>query len=317
MLCSLDETQPAAAPGHCSVLLDASVALLAPVEGSRFLDGTFGGGGHTEALLKSANDVTVVALDRDPAAVQRAESLKAQYGEHFIFHAMNFGALAELEAGAFDGILFDFGLSSFQLDDAERGFSFRHDAPADMRMDPHSGQSAAAFLESASEEKLVEAIRNFGEEKRWRRVVAAIMEARGSGSLERTQSLAALIGEAVGPGPRGRSKVHPATRSFQGIRIAVNDELGAIERALPAAFERLRAGGVLVAISFHSLEDRIVKRFCRRMAGRPEHANDSRTLDERAERARMLSTRAIAPSEVEIKNNPRSRSARMRALRKL
>lgn len=317
MLCSLDETQSAAAPGHCSVLLDASVELLAPVKGSRFLDGTFGGGGHTEALLKAAEDVTVVALDRDPEAIQRAECLKAQYGERFIFHAMNFGALAELEAGAFDGVLFDFGLSSFQLDDPERGFSFRHDAPADMRMDPHSGQSAAEFLESANEADLVEAIRNYGEEQRWRRVVAAIMEARGTGSLGRTQSLAELIGAAVGPSPRGRSKVHPATRSFQGIRIAVNDELGAIERALPAAFERLCGGGVLVAISFHSLEDRIVKRFCRRMAGRPEHANDSRTLDERDERARMLSTRAISPSEMEIKNNPRSRSARLRALRKL
>jgi 16S rRNA (cytosine1402-N4)-methyltransferase len=297
--------------------LDASVALLAPAKGSRFLDGTFGGGGHTKSLLNAADDVTVVALDRDPQAVERAETLKAQYGERLIFHAMNFGALAELEAGEFDGILFDFGLSSFQLDDPERGFSFRHDAVADMRMDPDSGQSAAEFLERADESELVKAIRDYGEEKRWRRVVAAILEARGTGSLSRTQSLAELIGAAVGPGGRGRTKIHPATRSFQGIRIAVNDELGAIERALPAAFERLRSGGILVAISFHSLEDRIVKRFCRRMAGRPEHANDSRTLDEREERARMLSTRAIAPSEAEIKMNPRSRSARLRALQKL
>lgn len=317
MLCSLDETHQAAAPGHCSVLLDASVALLAPTAGARFLDGTFGGGGHSEALLKAADDVKVVALDRDPEAARRAEALKSQYGERFVFHAMNFGDLSELEGAPFDGVLFDFGLSSFQLDDPERGFSFRSDAPVDMRMNPESGQSAAQFLESATEEALVEAIRTYGEEKRWRRVVAAIIGARGTGNLERTQSLAALIGAAVGPAPRGRSKVHPATRSFQGIRIAVNDELGAIERALPAAFERLRAGGVLVAISFHSLEDRIVKRFCRRMAGRPEHANDSRTLDQREERARMISTRAIAPDAGEIKNNPRSRSARLRALQKL
>lgn len=317
MLCSLDKTHQAAAPGHCSVLLDASVALLAPTTGARFLDGTFGGGGHSEALLKAADNVRVVALDRDPEAALRAEVLKSQYGAQFVFHAMNFGDLAELEETSFDGVLFDFGLSSFQLDDPERGFSFRSDAPVDMRMNPESGQSAAQFLESATEEALVEAIRNYGEEKRWRRVVAAIIEARGTGNLERTQSLAALIGAAVGPAPRGRSKVHPATRSFQGIRIAVNDELGAIENALPAAFERLRAGGILVAISFHSLEDRIVKRFCRRMAGRPEHANDSRTLDEREERARMISTRAIAPDAEEIKNNPRSRSARLRALQKL
>jgi 16S rRNA (cytosine1402-N4)-methyltransferase len=317
MLCSLDETNPAATPGHRSVLLDASLDLLGPVAGARFLDGTFGGGGHTEALLNAAKNVTVEALDRDPEAAFRAEALKARYGEHFIFHAMNFGELAQLATSDFDGILFDFGLSSFQLDDPERGFSFRNDAPADMRMDPNSGTSAADFLESASEADLVTAIRDYGEEKRWRRVVAAIIAARGTGGLERTQPLSELISAAVGPGPRGRSKVHPATRSFQGIRIAVNDELGAIERALPAAFECLRAGGVLVAISFHSLEDRIVKRFCRRMAGRPEHANDSRTIDQREERAKMLSTRAIAPDAQEIAENPRSRSARLRALRKL
>ena len=291
--------------------------MLAPVAGARFLDGTFGGGGHTEALLNSADAVTVVALDRDPEAAERAEVFRSQYGDQFSFHAMNFGDIAELEATDFDGILFDFGLSSFQLDHPERGFSFRSDAPVDMRMDPESGQSASEFLECATEAELIEAIRNYGEEKRWRRVVAAILEARGTGNLNRTQSLAGLICSAVEPSPRGRSKVHPATRSFQGIRIAVNDELGAIERALPAAFDRLRAGGILVAISFHSLEDRIVKRFCRRMAGRPEHANDSRTLDEREERARMLSTRAIAPSVDEIKNNPRSRSARLRAIQKL
>lgn len=317
MLCSLDETHPAGALGHCSVLLDASVAMLAPVAGARFLDGTFGGGGHSEALLKSAENVTVVALDRDPEAAERAQELQSRYGTQFTFHAMNFGDLADLAVEDFDGILFDFGLSSFQLDDPERGFSFRADAPVDMRMDPGSGQSAAQFLECATEAELIEAIRNYGEEKRWRRVVAAILEARGTGNLERTHSLAALISAAVGPSSRGYSKVHPATRSFQGIRIAVNDELKAIENALPAAFDRLRAGGILIAISFHSLEDRIVKRFCRRMAGRPEHANDSRTLDEREERARMLSTRAIAPDAEEIRTNPRSRSARLRALQKL
>lgn len=212
---------------------------------------------------------------------------------------------------------YDFGLSSFQLDEAERGFSFRTDAPVDMRMDPQSGISAAEFLETAGEDALVRAVRNYGEEKRWRRVVESIMKARGTGQLQRTQALAALVSEAVGPTPRGRKAVHPATRTFQGIRVEVNDELSAIERGLPAAFDRLLPGGVLAAISFHSLEDRIVKRFCRKMAGRPEHARDSRTQDERETLAEMISTRPISPGDSEIAANPRSRSARMRAIRKL
>jgi 16S rRNA (cytosine1402-N4)-methyltransferase len=222
-----------------------------------------------------------------------------------------------LEETGFDGILFDFGLSSFQLDQTERGFSFRFDAPLDMRMNPTAGISAAEFLETADEEGLVRAVRNYGEEKRWRRVVQAIIAARGTGRLQRTGSFAELVAEAVGPTPRGRKAVNPATRTFQGIRVEVNDELSAIERGLPAAFDRLSPGGVLAAISFHSLEDRIVKRFCRKMAGRPEHTNDYRTMDERHVQAKMISTRPILPTEAEIKMNPRSRSARLRAIRKL
>jgi 16S rRNA (cytosine1402-N4)-methyltransferase len=186
-----------------------------------------------------------------------------------------------------------------------------------MRMNPEEGMSAAEFLETADEESLVRAVRNYGEEQRWRRVVKAIIAARGTGKLQRTRSLAELIVEAVGPTPRGRKAVHPATRTFQGIRVEVNDELSAIERGLPAAFDRLLPEGVLAAISFHSLEDRIVKRFCRKVAGRPEHARDSRTQDEREVRASMISTRPIGPSEAEIETNPRSRSARLRAVRKI
>jgi len=232
-------------------------------------------------------------------------------------HHLNFADLDQLDEEGFAGVFFDFGLSSFQLDTAERGFSFRVDAPVDMRMNSGTGISAAEFLETADEESLVRAVRNYGEEKRWRRVVESILRARGTGRLQRTQSLAELVGEAVGPAPRGRKSVHPATRTFQGIRIEVNDELSAIERGLPAAFDRLLPGGILAAISFHSLEDRIVKRFCRKMAGRPEHARDNRTQDQRDVRAEMISTRAIAPGEAEIQNNPRSRSARMRAICKL
>jgi 16S rRNA (cytosine1402-N4)-methyltransferase len=312
-----DSIKSTAANGHIPVLLRETLELLAPKDGVKILDGTFGGGGHTRALLEAADNVTVVALDRDPAAIPRAAALQAEFGDRFRLHHINFGDLADLDESGFHGILFDFGLSSFQLDTEERGFSFRYDAPVDMRMNPEEGISAAEFLETADEESLVRAVRNYGEEPRVRRVVKAIMDARGTGALQRTQSLAALISEAVGPSPRGRKAVHPATRTFQGIRVEINDELSAIERGLPAAFDRLLPGGVLAAISFHSLEDRIVKRFCRKMAGRPEHAHDSRTQDEREVLAKMISTRPISPSESEIKMNPRSRSARLRAIRKL
>jgi 16S rRNA (cytosine1402-N4)-methyltransferase len=261
--------------------------------------------------------VKLVAIDRDPDAQERAKLVTDEFGQRFSFYPMNFGDLADLDETGFDGILFDFGLSSFQLDQTDRGFSFRHDAPVDMRMNPTVGMSAAEFLETSDEEGLLRAVRNYGEEKRHRRVVQAIIDARGTGKLQRTHSLAALVAEAVGPTPHGRKAVNPATRTFQGIRIEVNDELKAIEHALPAAFERLAPGGVLAAISFHSLEDRIVKRFCRKMAGRPEHANDYRPIEERTVQAKMVSTRPILPSAEEIKMNPRSRSARMRAIRKL
>ena len=312
-----DALTPTTVSGHVPVLLQETLKLLAPRTGVKLLDGTFGGGGHTRAMLEAADDVTVVALDRDPAALPRAEALKAEFGDRFRLHHINFGDLGDLDESGFHGILFDFGLSSFQLDTQERGFSFRYDAPVDMRMNPNEGISAAEFLETAEEEALVRAVRNYGEEPRVRRVVKAIMDARGTGALQRTQSLAALISDAVGPTPRGRKSVHPATRTFQGIRVEINNELSAIERGLPAAFDRLLPGGVLAAISFHSLEDRIVKRFCRKMAGRPEHSHDSRTQDEREVRAKMISTRPISPSEAEISNNPRSRSARLRAVRKI
>jgi 16S rRNA (cytosine1402-N4)-methyltransferase len=312
-----DALKSAAERGHVPVLLRETLELLAPRADAKILDGTFGGGGHTRALLSAADGVVVVATDRDPDAVERAKLVSDEYGARFRFYQMNFGDLADLEETGFDGILFDFGLSSFQLDQTERGFSFRFDAPLDMRMNPTAGISAAEFLETADEEGLVRAVRNYGEEKRWRRVVQAIIAARGTGRLQRTGSFAELVAEAVGPTPRGRKAVNPATRTFQGIRVEVNDELSAIERGLPAAFDRLSPGGVLAAISFHSLEDRIVKRFCRKMAGRPEHTNDYRTMDERHVQAKMISTRPILPTEAEIKMNPRSRSARLRAIRKL
>lgn len=306
--------------GHLSVLLPEVLGMLPLRDGKQFLDGTFGGGGHSRAILEAAPQAGLTAFDRDPAAACRAEVFAREFAGRFTFVPRNFselGSLPEFEGTFFDGILFDLGVSSFQFDEVERGFSFRNDAPADMRMDTRSGLPAGEWLESADEADLVRAIRDFGEERNWRRVVRAIVAARGSGSLSRTKSLADLVAGAIPAKERFASKIHPATRAFQGIRIAVNDELGSIERALPAAWERLARGGVLAVISFHSLEDRIVKNFFRRLCGMPEGAGDHRPQDMRVRLAESLTRRPVVPGEAELAANPRSRSAKLRGIRKL
>ena len=296
---------------HKPVLLEEAVKILSPRDGKTYLDCTFGGGGHTRRILESA-DCKVVSLDRDPAAIERAKAVSADYPDRFEFRPLAFSDLDMLGGESFAGILFDFGVSSFQLDTPERGFSFMREGPLDMRMDTTKGFTAREYIESADESELVEILREYGEEPRARKIARAIIAARETDKISTTAELAKAIAEAA----PSHERIHPATRAFQALRIKVNDELGEIERALPKAFAALESGGVMAAISFHSLEDRIVKKFFKKAAGRPEDRFDTSFVQDRVKLAELLTRKPILPSDEETANNPRSRSAKLRAIRK-
>ena len=305
------------AVSHIPVLLDECMDFLNPYSGGFFADLTFGGGGHSSKILEANEGSRLLSMDCDPDAKGRAANLERAYGDRFKFVDSAFQSVDKyVGAEEFHGVLMDLGISSFQLMEASKGFSFRLDAPIDMRLNPRVGQSAADFLETASRDSLVRAVREYGEERRWSKVVNAIISARGTGRLQRTLSAAELVATAVG-GVRAKQRIHPATKTFQGIRIAINGELEALAMTLPKAFRSLKPGGVLAVISFHSLEDRIVKRFMRKMSGRPQHRGDQSFIGERTAYAEMLQTKAIFPTREEVLANPKSRSARLRVLRKL
>jgi 16S rRNA (cytosine1402-N4)-methyltransferase len=298
---------------HISVMMAEVLAWLAPRAGGVYVDGTLGNGGYSRAILTAA-DCRVVALDRDPAAAPRARELEAEFGERFAFVEGNFGDMETLLAArgiaAVDGVVLDIGVSSMQLDRAERGFSFRADGPLDMRM-AAAGRTAADIVNAAEEAELADILWRYGEERRSRRIARAIVVARADAPILRTLQLADIVAGCV----RGEPGQHAATRTFQALRIEVNDELGELSRGLAAAERLLRAGGRLVVVAFHSLEDRIVKRFLDRRAGKGETV--SRHVPEKANRPapsfRLLHGGALKPSASEAERNPRARSARLRA----
>lgn len=298
---------------HIPVMLREVVDALAPRDGGIYIDGTFGRGGYSRAILAAA-DTRVIGIDRDPAAIAAGQDLIKAYSPRLNLLHGAFGDMramaTQAQIGKVDGITLDLGVSSPQLDQAERGFSFQEDGPLDMRMSGE-GQTAADIVNAASEAELANIIYTYGEERFSRRVARAIVEERKKAPIGRTLALAALIRTVV---PRSKDGVDPATRSFQALRIAVNDELGELERGLRAAESLLKPQGRLAIVSFHSLEDRCVKEFLRaRSDSAPRASRHAPANDSSVKPTFLLMTRKPqVPSATEIEANPRSRSARLR-----
>jgi len=307
---------------HRPVLLNETVDLLQAKRGGLFVDGTLGLGGHSEAILEASLDARVIGIDRDREALELARKRLAHFGSRFIGVHGDFREIRRVVGAANEpdvqGVLVDLGVSSLQFDSGERGFSFRQDAPLDMRMDASGeDETAAALLARLPEEEIARIIFEYGEERRSRRIARWIVERRERDDpIERTGELADLVARAVRA--RKTDRVHPATRTFQALRIAVNRELEGLAEFVEEAIDLLQPDGRFAAISFHSLEDRIMKRILRRLAGHCECSRDTPVCSCGARReVEILTRRPLVPSEDEVAENPRARSAKLRACRKL
>lgn len=299
---------------HVPVLLSQVLVALDPRDGERYIDATFGAGGYTRAIL-SAVQCAVIGIDRDPEAVVAGRAMQGEFGTRLILAHAPFSEMEAIVANAgwrdVNGVVFDLGVSSMQLDEAERGFSFMRDGPLDMRMS-RAGESAADAVNTADEADLADILYRLGEERRSRAIAAAIVRARAGAPIERTAQLAAIVERVLGR--RHDDAKHPATRTFQALRLHVNDELGEIHRGLEAAERILKPGGRLCVVTFHSLEDRIVKRFLAERSGRtpgvsryqPDAPSGLPASFELRER------HGVTPDATEIASNPRARSARLR-----
>ena len=303
---------------HTTVLLKEAVEALVGDSTGTYIDGTFGRGGHSQAVLRQLSDSgRLLAIDKDPAAIAAGETLQAADGRLLLYRgsfAALDKALAEHGMSQVDGILLDLGVSSPQLDDAERGFSFSRDGELDMRMNPEAGLSAAQWLATVDEVELARILKEYGEERFAKRIARAIVSAREEQAITRTLQLAKIVAEA---NPSWEKHKHPATRAFQAIRIAVNDELRDLEVALRKAVDCLKPGGRLVIISFHSLEDRMVKQFMRRESRGDAPPSYIPVQDDAISNRRLkLCGKAIKPAAAELALNPRARSAVMRVAEK-
>jgi 16S rRNA (cytosine1402-N4)-methyltransferase len=310
---------PVAGYFHRPVLLDEVLEALAPRPGAWYADGTIGGGGHAAALLRATRpDGRLFGCDRDREAIAAASRALAEFAGRCEIRQGNFAELADwVPPGSCDGVLFDLGVSSHQLDQARRGFSFQQDGPLDMRFDSRESLTAAAVLNRLNQDELEKVLRDYGEERQARRLARAILEERQRGPLKTTAEFAALVARNVRSGGRG---IHPATRAFQALRVYVNNEIESLESGLAAAWKLLKPAGRLAAITFHSVEARTVKRFGETLARDYEVIGDvdvPALRKPRAPRLRWVSRRGIPPSPAEIASNPRARSARLRVMAKL
>jgi 16S rRNA (cytosine1402-N4)-methyltransferase len=309
--------------GHLPVLAEEVIEMLQPAAGSLQIDATVGGGGHTERILEASDpDGRLLGLDADGAAIARVAQRLDRFGDRLVLRQANFRELGSVAPaagfGAVDGLLFDLGLSSYQLADTERGFSFRAGGPLDMRFDASRGVSAAELLATLDATELTALFRQFGEEPFAPRISRAIVEARRTAAITTAEELAALVERVAPRAAPGRRRIHPATRVFQALRIAVNEELDALSEALAAAVDLLRPGGRLVVLSYHSLEDRIVKRFLdAERKGCICPPSVPVCVCGRTPRLRLVTRPSLTPTDAEIAANPRARSARLRAAERI